>query len=155
LQVQGQPSVARPLVERALAIAEAVHGPVHATVAGSLSNLTLVLQDLGLADVARPLAERALAITERPPVNLGGPVGRYEIDEAVGPLPAARPRAGGKGSRAEHGERHFLQEGNQCSPFAQVVRLSYRTLRRLGGPTWGGRVEDGGSLLVGRDNLVL
>jgi hypothetical protein len=52
------------LLERALAIGEAVHGPDHPAVAIRLGNLALVLQDLGQPQQARPLLERALAIGE-------------------------------------------------------------------------------------------
>jgi hypothetical protein len=52
------------LLERALRIGEAVHGPDHPAVATSLSNLALVLSDLGQPAAARPLAERALRIGE-------------------------------------------------------------------------------------------
>ena len=55
---------ARPLAERALAIAEATYGPDHPTVAIRLSVLAGILRDLGLVAEARPLAERALAIDE-------------------------------------------------------------------------------------------
>ncbi len=64
LRVHGQPATARPLVERALRIDEAVYGPDHPTVATALSNLALVLRDLGDAAGARPLLERALRIDE-------------------------------------------------------------------------------------------
>ncbi|MBP2339794.1 tetratricopeptide (TPR) repeat protein [Saccharothrix coeruleofusca] len=64
LQSTGQFSQARPLLERALAIGEAAHGPDHPAVATRLSNLALVLRDLGRPAEARPLLERALAIDE-------------------------------------------------------------------------------------------
>ena len=64
LQTQGQPGAAYPLMQRALAIDESVHGPDHSDVAIQLSNLAAVLRDLGDAAGARPLAERALAIDE-------------------------------------------------------------------------------------------
>jgi tetratricopeptide (TPR) repeat protein len=64
LQVQAQFTGARTLLERALAIAEAAHGPDHPEVAASLNNLALVLRALGDLAGARPLQERALAITE-------------------------------------------------------------------------------------------
>ncbi|WP_372443292.1 tetratricopeptide repeat protein [Saccharothrix algeriensis] len=50
---------ARPLLERALAIGEAAHGPDHPFVAISLGNLALVLKDLGRHAEAQPLLERA------------------------------------------------------------------------------------------------
>jgi hypothetical protein len=49
---------ARPLAERALAIAEAALGPDHPDVATRLGNLATILRDLGLADDARRLQER-------------------------------------------------------------------------------------------------
>ncbi|WP_433265927.1 FxSxx-COOH system tetratricopeptide repeat protein [Actinosynnema sp. CS-041913] len=64
LQTHGRPSEARPLFERALAIAETAYGPDHPTVATRLNNLGLALSDLGRPADARPLFERALAITE-------------------------------------------------------------------------------------------
>ncbi|MDQ3930560.1 MAG: tetratricopeptide repeat protein, partial [Chloroflexota bacterium] len=48
----------------ALAICEAVYGPDHPTVAIRLSNLGLVLQDLGDLQGARSNLERALAIDQ-------------------------------------------------------------------------------------------
>ena len=64
LQVHARLAQARPLAERALAITEAAYGPGHPVVAIRLSNLALILQDLGDPGGARPLAERALAIDE-------------------------------------------------------------------------------------------
>ena len=64
LRVRARLAQARPLAERALAITEAAHGPDHPHVAIRLSNLALVLRDLGDPAAARPLAERALAIVE-------------------------------------------------------------------------------------------
>ncbi len=56
---------ARPLLERALRINETTFGPQHPTVAKRLSNLAVVLQDIGDAAGARPLLERALRIYEK------------------------------------------------------------------------------------------
>ena len=64
LQVHARLGEARPLAERALAIAEAAYGPDHPDVATRLNNLALILRDLGDPAAARPLAERALAIAE-------------------------------------------------------------------------------------------
>jgi Tfp pilus assembly protein PilF len=64
LQSRGEPAAARPLLDRALTITEAAHGPDHPAVATSLGNLALVLGDLGEPAAARPLLERALTITE-------------------------------------------------------------------------------------------
>ena len=65
LQVHArQPAEARPLAERALAIAEAAYGPDHPTVAIRLNNLATILYNLGQPAEARPLTERALAIDE-------------------------------------------------------------------------------------------
>ncbi len=47
LQVHGRLGEARPLSERALAITEAVYGPDHPIVGTDLSNLALILRDLG------------------------------------------------------------------------------------------------------------
>jgi len=60
----GQLAEARPLAERALAIAEAAYGADHPDVATRLTNLATILAGLGQAAEALPLAERALAITE-------------------------------------------------------------------------------------------
>ncbi|HET9895168.1 MAG TPA: TIR domain-containing protein [Streptosporangiaceae bacterium] len=66
---------ARDLLQRALAIDEAAHGPGHPRVARDLNNLALILRDLGDAAGARPLQERALAITQdrraNPPQTAG------------------------------------------------------------------------------------
>jgi tetratricopeptide (TPR) repeat protein len=64
LQVQAQLTDARALLERALAISEAAHGPDHPVVATRLNNLAQILRDLGDLAGARPLQERALAIDE-------------------------------------------------------------------------------------------
>jgi hypothetical protein len=64
LQVHGRFTESQLLLERALTITEAVHGPDHPTVATSLGNLALVLRDLGQDEQARPLLERALTIGE-------------------------------------------------------------------------------------------
>ena len=64
LQVHARLNEARPLFERALAITEAARGPDHPHVAARLSDLALVLRDLGQPQDARPLFERAVAITE-------------------------------------------------------------------------------------------
>ncbi|MET7467552.1 tetratricopeptide repeat protein [Micromonospora sp. NPDC005686] len=42
----GDAGAARPLVERALAIGEAVYGPDHPVVATRLNKLGLIMQDL-------------------------------------------------------------------------------------------------------------
>jgi hypothetical protein len=47
LQDLGEPGQARPLLERALRIAEAVYGPDHPDVGTRLNNLALVVRDLG------------------------------------------------------------------------------------------------------------
>ena len=60
--VQGRPSDALSLFERALEIDEA--GPDQAAVAIDLNDVAMVLQDLGDPGSARPLVERALAIDE-------------------------------------------------------------------------------------------
>jgi hypothetical protein len=61
----GNPAPARPLMERASAIAEAAYGPDrHPSVATHLSNLTMIVRELGDPVSAWLLAERALAITE-------------------------------------------------------------------------------------------
>src|SRR5262249_29624483 len=64
LQVHARQAEAEPLKRRALAIVEAVYGSGPPRVAPRLSNLALVLRDLGQLDRVRPLAERALAIAE-------------------------------------------------------------------------------------------
>jgi hypothetical protein len=60
----GELGKARPLTERALAIAEAAYGPDHPEVAIRLNNLAMIWRDVGELGKARPLAERALAIDE-------------------------------------------------------------------------------------------
>ena len=55
---------AKPLYRRALAIREAVHGPDHPEVAGTLNNLAGLLEGQGKYDEAEPLFRRALAIRE-------------------------------------------------------------------------------------------
>ncbi len=64
LQVHARLDDARLLVERALRITEAVHGPDHPDAASRLDNLALILRGLGKSREARPVAERALRITE-------------------------------------------------------------------------------------------
>jgi tetratricopeptide (TPR) repeat protein len=64
LQVHGRVREARPLVERALAIAEANYGPDHPIVAVHLHNLAHILQDLEEPAAGRLLMERALASDE-------------------------------------------------------------------------------------------
>jgi tetratricopeptide (TPR) repeat protein len=56
---------ARPLLERALSIAEKVRGPEHPETATRLTNLAILLQEKGDLAGARPLLERALAIREK------------------------------------------------------------------------------------------
>jgi len=64
LQVHARFADAKALLERALAIDEAAHGPDHPDVATALNNLAQILRDLGQPEAARPLQERALAIDE-------------------------------------------------------------------------------------------
>jgi tetratricopeptide (TPR) repeat protein len=65
LRAQGDDAAARPLYERALAIAEQVLGPQHPATAASLNNLAALLDAQGDDAAARPLYERALAIHEQ------------------------------------------------------------------------------------------
>jgi tetratricopeptide (TPR) repeat protein len=58
-------SEARPLFERALALAEKALGPDHPDTATRLHNLAHLLQEQGDIAGARPLLERALAISEK------------------------------------------------------------------------------------------
>jgi tetratricopeptide (TPR) repeat protein len=58
-------SKARPLLERALAISEKMHGAEHLETAPDLNNLANVLRKLHDFEHARPLLERALAIREK------------------------------------------------------------------------------------------
>ncbi len=60
----GRPADARPLAQRAVAIAEAAYGPDHPEVGIHLSRLAQILSHLGQPEQARPPAERAVAITE-------------------------------------------------------------------------------------------
>ena len=64
LRVHARPADVKPLLERALAIAEAAYGSDHPEVAAAVNNLALTLEDLGQPEAARPLQERALAIAE-------------------------------------------------------------------------------------------
>jgi hypothetical protein len=64
LQVHGRLAEARELINAALVIYEATHGPDYPEVAGCLNMLAAILRGLGDAAGARPLAERALAIIE-------------------------------------------------------------------------------------------
>jgi tetratricopeptide (TPR) repeat protein len=64
-RVLGAYAQTRPLLERALAIREAVLGPEHADTTTSINNLALLLKYDGDYDRARPLYERALAIREK------------------------------------------------------------------------------------------
>lgn len=64
LHVHGRSAAARPLLERALAIAETADEPDQVAVGSYLSNLAVILRDLWDAVGARPLQERALAIGE-------------------------------------------------------------------------------------------
>jgi tetratricopeptide (TPR) repeat protein len=64
LQVHAQLTDAKTVVERGLAIHEAIYGPDHPDVATDLRNLAVILQGLGQLEEARLLQERALAIHE-------------------------------------------------------------------------------------------
>jgi tetratricopeptide (TPR) repeat protein len=64
LRVHGRSAAARPLMERALAIVEAIDERDLTVIGIRLNNLALILRDLGDASEARPLVERALAIHE-------------------------------------------------------------------------------------------
>jgi tetratricopeptide (TPR) repeat protein len=63
LQGHGRREEARPLLERALRMAEAAYGPNDGNVGKSLNNLAAILRDLGQAAKALPKAERAVKIT--------------------------------------------------------------------------------------------
>ena len=75
---QGDLAAARPLFERALAIAERALGPEHPETAVSLNNLGFLLLGQGDLAAARPLLERALAIREK----VLGPNHRHTKDSA-------------------------------------------------------------------------
>jgi hypothetical protein len=62
LKAQGDLAGAQPLLERALAITEKVHGPEHLYTASSLEPLAGLLQARGNFAGARLLYERTLAI---------------------------------------------------------------------------------------------
>ncbi|MEU4389884.1 FxSxx-COOH system tetratricopeptide repeat protein [Kribbella sp. NPDC023855] len=64
LQVHARPSEASPLMEHALHLAEATHGPKHPDVATILSLLANILRDLADFRGAEPLLRRALSIDE-------------------------------------------------------------------------------------------
>ncbi|MCP2248380.1 Tetratricopeptide (TPR) repeat [Lentzea aerocolonigenes] len=64
LRITGRHAEARPLIEQALAIDEAEHGPQSIHVGVRLHNLALVLGDMGLDSDAEAMFRRALAITE-------------------------------------------------------------------------------------------
>jgi Tfp pilus assembly protein PilF len=63
-QARAQYATARELLQRALAIFEAVYGPEHPDVAITLGNLGIVQQQLGEFEAARASQQRALAIKE-------------------------------------------------------------------------------------------
>jgi tetratricopeptide (TPR) repeat protein/pimeloyl-ACP methyl ester carboxylesterase len=89
-------SAARPLYERALAIAEKTLGPEHPDTATSLNNLATLLQDQGDLAGARPLFERALAISEKTlgpdhPETATSLNNLATLLHAQGDLPGARP----------------------------------------------------------------
>jgi CHAT domain-containing protein/tetratricopeptide (TPR) repeat protein len=62
---QGKPALARPLLERALAIDEKTLGPEDPGIAKRLVGLASVIGDAGDPGAALPLLERALAIDEK------------------------------------------------------------------------------------------
>jgi Tfp pilus assembly protein PilF len=64
LNATGETVKARPLLQRALHIDEATHGPSHPNVARELRSLGRVLRVLGLPEEAEPALERALHIDE-------------------------------------------------------------------------------------------
>jgi tetratricopeptide (TPR) repeat protein len=64
LQVHGRAREARPLLEQALAIDQALYGQDNPAVTTALNNLALVLRDLGDPAAARPLLEQALTIDQ-------------------------------------------------------------------------------------------
>jgi tetratricopeptide (TPR) repeat protein len=64
LDGRGRYAEARPLAERALALAEAAFGPEHEVTALRLNNLAVLVHEQGDLDGARRLHERALAIRE-------------------------------------------------------------------------------------------
>jgi tetratricopeptide (TPR) repeat protein len=64
LAARAELPAARETLERALAITEAVHGPNHLGVVGTLENLGIVLRNLGDLGGARQHLQRALTITE-------------------------------------------------------------------------------------------
>jgi tetratricopeptide (TPR) repeat protein/transcriptional regulator with XRE-family HTH domain len=67
LRTVGQAAEALPLLTRALAVAERVHGPQHAEVATCLNALGSLHQDMGQYERAESLLERALTMWERSP----------------------------------------------------------------------------------------
>ena len=64
-EARAQYTPARELLARAVAIFEAVYGPEHPEVAGTLDYLGIVQQQLGELEAARATVERALAIFEQ------------------------------------------------------------------------------------------
>jgi tetratricopeptide (TPR) repeat protein len=62
LLARGQSNAVEPLLQRAIAIGEAVLGPKHLHMAASLNNLAELYQKQGRRAAAEPLYERALAI---------------------------------------------------------------------------------------------
>jgi tetratricopeptide (TPR) repeat protein len=65
LLCRGEFGLAKPFLERGLAIRERELGPDHPNTATSLQNLANLLRDQGQVTSARPLFERALAIREK------------------------------------------------------------------------------------------
>ena len=87
---------AEPLVERALRIDEAVHGPRHPDVAGSLNNLAELYQAQGKYEEAEPLYQHALGIREevlgpRHPDVAGSLNNLAELYQAQGKYEEAEP----------------------------------------------------------------
>ena len=87
----GRTADARPLHERALAIAETSLGPDHPTTAIRLDNLASTYRDLGRPADALPLQRRALTITEtalgtdHPTTATGSATSRTRITNSADP----------------------------------------------------------------------
>jgi tetratricopeptide (TPR) repeat protein len=88
---------ARELLQRALAIQEAIYGPEHPEVAGTLGNLGIVQRQLGEFEAARASLQRALAIKEAvygpEHPEVAGTLGNLGIDVIAVADPRVRGRA--------------------------------------------------------------
>jgi tetratricopeptide (TPR) repeat protein len=99
-RARAQYATARELLQRALAINEAVYGPEHPEIAITLTNLGNVQQQLGEFEAARASQQRALAINEA----VYGPE-HPEIAITLTNLGSVQPQLGERDRAREHARR--------------------------------------------------